>query len=199
MPIRDQGSVTYSAAIESAAAPDTGAARSEFAERVLREATRRGFDRASRRVILGDCAPWIWIIAAELFPSVAQIADRRHVKRTSLRIHALTEHSQNCDHARKGIDYFQKTIGSECDMWNSTRRAFALPRESSRPVATWPSEHASNSLACTGQSAEQTRLSPYDAPRSADASRTSGNAAPFAARPHDRGIFHFSVVHPSAP
>jgi hypothetical protein len=80
VPIRDKGSVTYSAAIESAATPDTDAERSEFAERVLREATRRGFDRAARRAILGDCAPWIWNIAAELFPSAIQIADRYHVK-----------------------------------------------------------------------------------------------------------------------
>jgi hypothetical protein len=79
-PIRDPGSVTYSAAIESAAAPDTAAERSEFAERVLREATRRGFDRALRRAILGDCASWIWNIATELFPSAIQIADRYHVK-----------------------------------------------------------------------------------------------------------------------
>jgi hypothetical protein len=80
VPIRDQGSVTYSAAIESAAAPDNAAERSEFAERVLREATRRGFDRAQRRAILGDCAPWIWNTATELFPSATQIADRYHVK-----------------------------------------------------------------------------------------------------------------------
>jgi hypothetical protein len=80
VPIRDPGSVTYSAAIESAAAPNTGEDRSEFAERVLREATRRGFDRAPRRAILGDCAAWIWNTATELFPSATQIADRYHVK-----------------------------------------------------------------------------------------------------------------------
>ena len=33
-PVRDPGSITYSAAIESAAAPDTSPERSEFAERV---------------------------------------------------------------------------------------------------------------------------------------------------------------------
>ncbi len=42
-PIRDAGSVTYSAALESASAMDTAAARSPFAERVWREATRRRF------------------------------------------------------------------------------------------------------------------------------------------------------------
>jgi hypothetical protein len=42
-PMRDPGSVTYSAAIESAAIADTSPDRSDFAARVLREAARRGF------------------------------------------------------------------------------------------------------------------------------------------------------------
>src|ERR1039458_3533814 len=46
-PVRDAGSITYSAAIESAAVSDTSLDRSDFAERVLREATRRGLDRKS--------------------------------------------------------------------------------------------------------------------------------------------------------
>jgi len=55
-PIQDPGSVTYSAAIEieSAAARDTNPERSDFAERVLREATRRGFTEAPRCAVLGD-------------------------------------------------------------------------------------------------------------------------------------------------
>ena len=48
-PVRDAGSITYSAAIESAAHKDTDATPSEFAARVEREATRRGFERAARR------------------------------------------------------------------------------------------------------------------------------------------------------
>src|SRR5258707_946305 len=51
-PARDPGSVTYSAAIESAATRDTNPQRSDFAERVLREATRRDFTKASRGVVL---------------------------------------------------------------------------------------------------------------------------------------------------
>src|SRR6266581_1565153 len=43
IPIRDQGSVTYSAALESASALDTSATRSPFAQRVWRETTRRRF------------------------------------------------------------------------------------------------------------------------------------------------------------
>lgn len=79
-PVRDQGSVSYSAAIESAATADTSEVRSEFAERVLREATRRRFCEAERTVVIGDGAPWIWNIAQELFPKAVQIVDRFHVK-----------------------------------------------------------------------------------------------------------------------
>jgi Uncharacterised protein family (UPF0236) len=79
-PVRDPGSVTYSAAIESAAAVDTSPERSDFAERVLREATRRGFTQASRCVVLGDGSAWIWNTAAELFPQAIQILDRFHAK-----------------------------------------------------------------------------------------------------------------------
>lgn len=79
-PVRDKGSITYSAAIESAAALDTCPDRSEFAERVLREATRRGFTQASRCVVLGDGSSWIWNITQELFPQATQILDRFHAK-----------------------------------------------------------------------------------------------------------------------
>ncbi|MGH8647560.1 MAG: ISKra4 family transposase, partial [Gammaproteobacteria bacterium] len=51
-PMRDPGSITYSAAIESAATMDTSVDRSEFAERVQRESTRRGFTDASRCVVM---------------------------------------------------------------------------------------------------------------------------------------------------
>src|SRR5260370_9300870 len=80
IPIRDEGSVTYSAALESAAALDTAAARSPFAERVWREATRRRFCHAPRRVVLRDGAPWSWKIADKEFPDATQIVDRFHAK-----------------------------------------------------------------------------------------------------------------------
>jgi hypothetical protein len=47
-PIRDEGSVSYSAALESASALDTAAARSPFAQRIWREATRRRFSQCVR-------------------------------------------------------------------------------------------------------------------------------------------------------
>lgn len=81
-PMRDAGSVSYTAAIESAATLDTEEAPSAFTQRVLREASRRRFTQAQRTVVLGDGAPWIWKIAQELFPRALQIVDRFHVKQT---------------------------------------------------------------------------------------------------------------------
>jgi hypothetical protein len=78
--VRDAGSVTYSAAIESAATLDTDDTLSPFADRVQREADRRGFPSAPRQVVLGDGAPWIWNIADALFPHAIQIVDRYHAK-----------------------------------------------------------------------------------------------------------------------
>ena len=79
-PVRDEGSITYSAAIESAASRDTDTVPSVFAQRVLREALRRGFERAARQVVLGDGAAWIWNLADEYLPHAIQIVDRFHVK-----------------------------------------------------------------------------------------------------------------------
>lgn len=81
-PVRDAGSVTYTAAIESAATLDTDEVPSAFMQRVLREASRRSFTQAERIVVIGDGAPWIWNIAQELFPRAIQIVDRFHVKQT---------------------------------------------------------------------------------------------------------------------
>jgi hypothetical protein len=80
IPERDPGSVTYSAAIESAASRDTDEGVSEFAKRAAREATRRGFDQAQRRAVLGDGATWIWNLADEQFPGAIQIVDLYHAK-----------------------------------------------------------------------------------------------------------------------
>jgi len=80
--MRDEGSVSYTAAIESAATADTDVVPAAFTQRVLREASRRRFTQANRTVVLGDGAPWIWKIAQELFPHAIQIVDRFHVKQT---------------------------------------------------------------------------------------------------------------------
>ena len=79
-PTRDPGSVSYSAAIESAARRDTDPHPSAFAQRMRREADRRGFPQAPRQVILGDGAAWIWRIAAEDYPEAVPIVDLWHAK-----------------------------------------------------------------------------------------------------------------------
>lgn len=79
-PVRDEGSVTHSAAIESAATLDTDRELSQFTQRVEREATRRRCREATRLVVIGDGAAWIWNLAQELFPQATQIVDRFHVK-----------------------------------------------------------------------------------------------------------------------
>jgi hypothetical protein len=80
LPVRDPGSVSYSAALETAALHDTDRKLPPFAQRVEREAHRRGFDRARRRIVLGDGAAWIWHLADELFPGAVQIVDLYHAK-----------------------------------------------------------------------------------------------------------------------
>lgn len=78
--VRDAGSVSYNAAIESAASRDTDVDPSQFAQRMRREAERRGFTLAQRRVILGDGATWIWRVASEDYPGAIQIVDLWHAK-----------------------------------------------------------------------------------------------------------------------
>jgi hypothetical protein len=80
VPVRDPGSVSYSAALASAARRDTDDHPSDFAARVVREAARRGFAQAPRRVVLGEGALWIWNLAEEHFPGAIQIVDRFHAK-----------------------------------------------------------------------------------------------------------------------
>lgn len=77
-PVRDPDSVTYSAAIESAAA--TGSTPSDFARRIDRESERRRFMEAKRRVVIGDGALWIWNLASEHFPDAIEIIDLFHAK-----------------------------------------------------------------------------------------------------------------------
>lgn len=105
--VRDAGSVSYSAAIESAASRDTDVDYPAFAQRVLREAERRGFEHAPRQVILGDGAPWIWNLADEHFPRARQIVDRFHAK-------------QHLSEAAKAIWGAASELGRE---WGTERHA----------------------------------------------------------------------------
>ena len=79
-PVRDPGSATYNAAIETIATRDTDTEPAPFARRIRREAERRGFDTVPRQVFLGDGAAWIWNFADEHFPDAIQIVDVFHAK-----------------------------------------------------------------------------------------------------------------------
>lgn len=68
-PIRDPGSTTYTGAIENA---------EQFGRRIYTEALQRGWDRAFKKVVLGDGALWIWALVALLFPGAIQIVDLYH-------------------------------------------------------------------------------------------------------------------------
>jgi hypothetical protein len=80
VPTRDPGSITYSAAIETAASSDTNDELPPFAQRVRREMSRRRYFEADRRAFLGDGAAFIWNLADEHAPGAIQILDRFHAK-----------------------------------------------------------------------------------------------------------------------
>jgi hypothetical protein len=70
-PIRDPASTTYVGAIETA---------EQFGRRLYTEAWERGWDRARKKVVLGDGADWIWNIANQHFPGAIQIVDIWHAR-----------------------------------------------------------------------------------------------------------------------
>jgi hypothetical protein len=70
-PIRDEVSTTYIGAIETAEL---------FGRRLYTEAWERGWSRASKKVVLGDGAGWIWNIADQHFPGAIQIVDIWHAR-----------------------------------------------------------------------------------------------------------------------
>jgi hypothetical protein len=70
-PVREEGSTTYTAGIETAEA---------FGRRLYVEAQRRGWSRAKKQVVIGDGAPWIWNLTEEHFPGAMQIVDLYHAR-----------------------------------------------------------------------------------------------------------------------
>ena len=77
LPERDPGSVSAPPSRARPAAPPT---RFRVRARAYREARRRGFDTAARRVLIGDGAEWIWNLSAEQFPGAIEIVDIYHAK-----------------------------------------------------------------------------------------------------------------------
>src|SRR5215472_3703132 len=70
-PIRDPDSTTYTGAIETA---------EEFGKRLYREALKRGWRLAKKKVVISDGAEWIWNLVAEHFPDAIQIVDLYHAR-----------------------------------------------------------------------------------------------------------------------
>jgi len=69
--LRDPASSSYTAAIETA---------EEFGKRIYAEASRRGWSRAKKKVVLGDGAPWIWNLTHQYFPGAIEIVDLYHAR-----------------------------------------------------------------------------------------------------------------------
>ena len=69
--VRAPDSTTYTGAVETA---------DEFGRRLYREAGKRGWSRAQKRVVMGDGAEWIWNLVAEHFPEAMQIVDLYHAR-----------------------------------------------------------------------------------------------------------------------
>jgi len=70
-PVRQEGSTTYTGAIETAEV---------FGERLWTEALARGLLHAELVVVLGDGAHWIWNLAALHFPHALHIVDLYHAR-----------------------------------------------------------------------------------------------------------------------
>ena len=89
-PIRDHGSTTYVGAIETA---------EQFGKRIYVEAWKRGWSRATNKVILGDGAEWIWNIAQQHFPGAIQIVDlfhaRQHLWDLARKLYPNDQHQRN--------------------------------------------------------------------------------------------------------
>ena len=96
-PVRDEGSTTYTGAIEAA---------ETFGWRIYKEARRRGMDRAKEVTVLGDGAHWIWNLADEHFHGAGQIVDLYHAR----------EHYWNAGKACFGQDK------EELQQWARNRR-----------------------------------------------------------------------------
>ena len=69
--LRDPDSTTYTGAIETAEA---------FGKRLYTEAWNRGWNRAAKKVVIGDGAEWIWNLADQHFPGAMQIVDLYHAR-----------------------------------------------------------------------------------------------------------------------
>jgi hypothetical protein len=89
-PIRDPASTTYTGAIEIT---------EEFGKRIYLEAWNRGWNRAEKKVVIGDGAEWIWNNTELHFPNAIQIVDlyhaRQHLWDVARKLHPNDDANQN--------------------------------------------------------------------------------------------------------
>lgn len=89
-PVREEASTTYTGGIETVEA---------FGRRMYAEASHRGWNRAKKRVVIGDGAPWIWNLTQEHFPGARQIVDlyhaRQHLWELSKKLWPIDERRRN--------------------------------------------------------------------------------------------------------
>jgi hypothetical protein len=130
-PVRDEGSVSYSGAIESAATRDSDRELADFTRRVEREARRRGCQQAQRLVVLGDGAPWIWNLGGELFPQAIQILDRFHVKERLSEL-AKSLYGETSPKARQGAERRHQEL--DAARWKSLLPALLRHALHSKPA-----------------------------------------------------------------
>jgi len=113
-PVRDPDSTTYTGGIEIA---------EEFGKRLYLEAWNRGWNRAEKKVVMGDGAEWIWNLAEQHFPGAVQIVDlyhaRQHLWELARRLHPNDEGNQKAwikVHQKRLLDQgkIEKLVGALC-------------------------------------------------------------------------------------
>lgn len=98
--IRDADSTTYTGAIETA---------DLFGKRLYLEAWNRGWDRAQKKVVMGDGAEWIWNLAEQHFPGAVQIVDLYHARQHLWQL-ARKLHPNNAANQKVWMKVHQKRL-----------------------------------------------------------------------------------------
>jgi hypothetical protein len=118
-PIRDEGSTTYTGAIETA---------EEFGRRIYAEAWERGWSRAVKKVLLGDGAVWIWNIGDQHFPSAIQIVDIWHAREHIWDVSAMRFPSNANERKRWAKKMIRKLNAGRVEILVSELRAVHTPK-----------------------------------------------------------------------
>jgi hypothetical protein len=122
-PIRDAASTTYTGAIETAEL---------FGRRLYAEAFERGWDRARKKVVLGDGAEWIWNIADQHFAGAIQIVDVWHAREHLWDLAAKLFPSDEKQRKRWAKKLIQKLNRGKVENVVSELRSFPTRRAESR-------------------------------------------------------------------